>query len=98
MREVDQLVGGVAHRGDHDTHVVARLTRGDDSFGDALDPFGVGDGGAAVLLHHESHADSLTACAGAPADSVPRFGRCLQDIFAGYRRTADPPRESVFLP
>ena len=55
VREVEQLVGGVAHRahGDHD--VVARLAGLDDALRDALDALGIGDARAAVLLHDEAH-------------------------------------------
>ena len=57
--QVEQLVGGVAHRGDHHDHVVAGLAGGDDPLGHPLDPLGVGDGGAAVLLHDERHDGAL---------------------------------------
>ena len=55
LGEVDQLVGGVAHRrhGDHD--VVAGLAGVDDALGDPLDALGVGDRRAAVLLHDQAH-------------------------------------------
>ena len=53
--EVAQLVGGVAHRGDHDHHVVAGPAGRDDPLGDALDAGGVRDGRAAVLLHDNAH-------------------------------------------
>ena len=57
--QVEQLVGGVAHRGDHHHDVVAGLAGGDDALGDPLDPLGVGDGRAAVLLHDECHDGAL---------------------------------------
>ena len=40
--QVDQLVGGVAHRGDHHDHLVAGLASGDDAPGYALDALRVG--------------------------------------------------------
>ena len=55
LGEVAQLVGVVAHRGDHHDDVLAGLLRGDDPLGDALDAVGVGDGRAAVLLHDNAH-------------------------------------------
>ena len=55
LGQVDQLVGGVAHRGDDHDHVVAVALGGDDALGDPLDPLGVGDRRAAVLLHDETH-------------------------------------------
>jgi hypothetical protein len=59
VRQVHQLVRSVAHGGhDHD-HVVAGLAGGHDALGDPLDPFSRGDGGSAVLLHHQSHGRSL---------------------------------------
>ena len=58
LGEVEQLVGGVAHRGDDDDDVVAGLAGVDDALGDPLDAVGVGDGGAAVLLHDEAHGCS----------------------------------------
>ena len=59
LGEVEQLVGGVAHRRHHDHHVVARLTGRDDALGHSADPFGVANRGAAVLLHDQSHRVSL---------------------------------------
>ena len=56
LGQVDQLVGGVTHRRDDHRDVVAGLLGVDDAFGDPLDPLGVGDGRAAVLLHDETHA------------------------------------------
>ena len=54
-RQVEQVVGGVAHRGhDHDD-VVAGLLRVDDAMSDPLDALGVGDGGSSVLLHDQAH-------------------------------------------
>ena len=40
LGEVHQVVGGVAHRRDHDDDVVAGLPGRDDPLGDALDPLG----------------------------------------------------------
>ncbi len=52
---VQQVVGGVAHRGDHHDHVVAGPLGLHDPLGDALDALGVGDGRTAVLLHDQGH-------------------------------------------
>jgi hypothetical protein len=38
--ELEQLVGGVTHRGDHDDDLVAAVVRLDDPFGYLLDPLG----------------------------------------------------------
>ena len=43
LGEVEQLVGGVAHRGDDHDDVVALLVRADDPLGDPLDAVGVLD-------------------------------------------------------
>ena len=59
LGEVEQLVGRVAHRGDDDDDVVAGLAGGDDPLGDPLDAVGVGDRGAAVLLHDQAHDELL---------------------------------------
>ena len=56
LREVEQLVGGVAHGGDDDDDLIASALGGDDAFGDALDPLRVLHGRAAVLLNDERHA------------------------------------------
>ena len=55
LGQVDQLVGGVAHRGDDDDDLVAGLLGVDDPLGDPLDAVGVGDGRTAVLLHDQGH-------------------------------------------
>ena len=55
---VEQFVGGVAHRGDHDDDVVTVLLRGDDPLGDALHVLGGRDGGTAVLLDDEGHGST----------------------------------------
>ncbi len=53
--QVEQVVGGVAHRRDDDDDVVARLLGLDDALGDTADPVGVRHRGSAVLLHDERH-------------------------------------------
>ena len=53
--QVEQVVGGVTHRGDHHDHVVAGLLGLHDALGDAPDPLGVAHRGSAVLLHDERH-------------------------------------------
>ncbi len=55
LRQVHQVVGGVAHGGDHHDDVVPLLLGRDDALGDAADPIGVGHRGSAVLLHDERH-------------------------------------------
>jgi hypothetical protein len=57
VRQVQQLVGGVAHRGDHHDDVVAGLAGSDDALGDALDPLRVGHGRTTVLLHEQRHRE-----------------------------------------
>ena len=74
-----QLVGGVAHRGDHDDDVVAGPLGVDDPLGDPLDAVGVGDGGAAVLLHDDAHG-------------TPRGRSDLADAPRSYRRPRVPRR------
>ena len=49
--EVDELVGGVAHRGDDHDDVVPRVLRVDYSLCDAFDAGRVRNGRAAELLH-----------------------------------------------
>ena len=62
LGQVQQVVGGVAHRGDDHDDVVALLLGLDDAFGDATDPVGVGHRGSAVFLHDERHCCSLRFC------------------------------------
>ena len=59
LGQIQQVVGGVAHRGDDHDDVVALLFGLDDAFGDATDPVGVGHRGSAVFLHDERHYCSL---------------------------------------
>ncbi len=53
--EVQQVVGGVTHRGDDHDDVVACLLGLDDALGDAADPVGVGHRRSTVLLYDERH-------------------------------------------
>ncbi len=74
--EVDELIGGVAHGGDHDDDVVTGLLGRDDALGDALDAGCVGNRGAAVLLDDNAHemflgAGKRTDCATLRATSLP---------------------------
>ena len=55
---VEQFVGGVAHRGDHDDDVVTVLLRADDPLGDTLHVLCGRDGGTAVLLDDEGHGST----------------------------------------
>ena len=73
LGEVEQLVGGVAHRRHDDHDVVAGLAGVDDALGDPLDALGVGDRRAAVLLHDQAHdgPPRRTTCRRAP----PVYGR-----------------------
>ena len=73
LGEVDQLVGRVAHRRDDDDDVVAVAAGGDDAFGDPLDPLGVGDRRAAVLLYDETHRISFRSTRTAPSGYRPRL-------------------------
>ena len=53
--QVEQFVGGVAHRRDDDDHIIALSLGLDDALGDATDALGVAHRGSAVLLHDERH-------------------------------------------
>src|SRR6478735_5197247 len=57
--EVDELVGGVAHRRDGHDDVVARLAGLDDPLRDPLDALGIGDARTAVLLDDQGHGIAL---------------------------------------
>jgi hypothetical protein len=59
VRQVDQLVGRVAHRGHDDDHVVTGLLGRHDALGDSLDAGGVRHRRAAVLLHDDAHGHFL---------------------------------------
>ena len=63
VREVDQLVGRVAHRREDGDDAAAFLLRRDDPPGDRLQPLRVADRRAAEL-HHE-RADALLVVRGA---------------------------------
>jgi hypothetical protein len=56
--KIDQLVRRVAHRRYHDDHLMAGLLGIHDPLGDPLDAFGIGYGGASVLLHDKAHVRS----------------------------------------
>ena len=76
LGEVDQLVGGVTHRGDDHHHVVAGPLGVHDPLRDPLDAFGVGHGGAAVLLHDNAHANAFARFGlELPAESIERRSR-----------------------
>ena len=53
--EAHEVVGGLAHRRDHDHDVVARAAGAHDVLGDGPDAIGVGDRGAAELLDEQAH-------------------------------------------
>ncbi len=59
--QIEQVVGGIAHRRNDDDHVVSGLLGLDDAFGDAADPLGVGHRGSAVLLYDERHCQTFRA-------------------------------------
>ena len=54
-RQACQLIGGVAHGGDHDHQVMALLAAAADPPGHGLDPFHIGHGGAPELLNQQGH-------------------------------------------
>ena len=91
--QVEQLVGGVAHRGDDHDDVVAGLAGGDDPLGDPLDPLGVGDRGTAVLLHDQRHGRSLLdarAAGAAPAAPAVRTPTLSLPVAAHAAGSVDP--------
>ena len=53
--EAHEVVGGLAHRRDHDDDVVAVAPGAHDVVGDGPDAVGVGDRGAAELLDEQAH-------------------------------------------
>ena len=79
LGQVEQLVGGVTHRGDHDDDLVAGPPGVDDALGDPLDPLGVGDGRTAVLLDDEPHS----AAPGSATERTARRSRAFS--FYGRR-------------
>jgi hypothetical protein len=74
VREVEQLVGRVAHGADGHDDVVARLAGLDDALGHALDALGVGDGRPAEFLHDQAHGDSRDGYEGPLAAGGARAG------------------------
>ena len=80
LGQVEEFVGGVAHRRHHDDDVVALLLRLDDALGDTTDPLGRRDRGSSVFLHDECHADSFCH-AGSPRQPYRRcaFRPCRGD-------------------
>ena len=55
VRQADEIVGGLAHRRDDHDHVVAASPRPRDMIRHCADAIGVGDRGAAELLHDQCH-------------------------------------------
>ena len=83
-REVEQLVGRVAHRAHGDDDVVPGTARVDDALGDALDALGVGDGRAAVLLHDQRHDGTPGDAAGRRANLVTEGERMPRATAPSY--------------
>jgi hypothetical protein len=83
LGQVTQLVGGVTHRGHHHDDLVREAPGGDDALRDPLDLLGVGDRGAAVLLHDEPH-DSVHPLRRSGCPARPHYGR-------GSALSAEPP-------
>ena len=54
-----QVVGGLAHRRDHDHDVVAAAAGAHDVIGDGPDAVGIGDRGAAELLDEQAHGTPM---------------------------------------
>ena len=75
LREVEELVGGVAHRADDHADVVAGLAGRDDALGDPLDALGVGHGRATVLLHDQAHGCQPTGARTGHGRSPPATGQ-----------------------
>ena len=61
VRQVDELVGRVAHRREHGDDAAALLLRGDDPARDVQQPLGVADGRAAELHHERADARRVVA-------------------------------------
>jgi hypothetical protein len=55
-----EFVGGVAHGRHHDHQVMAGLAAGGDAPGYCLDPFHIGDRGAAEFLNQQAHSGVAT--------------------------------------
>ena len=94
-REVDQLVRRVAHRGDDDADAVAGLGGRDDPPRDALDPLGIGDRGAAVLLDHDRHGASIVvepSTNGPKRGTFPFYGLGRRTRATRIRTTGSPSR------
>ena len=64
LGQLEQLVGGVAHRGDDDDDLMTRLGGGHDPLRYPLDGGGIGDRGTPVLLDDQAHAALLLPAAG----------------------------------
>ena len=92
--QIEQVVGGVAHRRDHHDDVVACLLGLDDAFGDAADPLGVRYRGSAVLLHDERHWASLSS---AGKDPTKDKGSAHLIYSAGHRTDEPLPSSSSSL-
>src|SRR5690606_15813581 len=58
LRQIEELVGGVAHRRDHHDDVVPGFFRRDDPLRDPLDTGRIGDGRTTVFLYNERHEKS----------------------------------------
>jgi hypothetical protein len=59
LGEREQVVGGIAHGGHHDTDVVPLLPRAHDPRGDVLELVDVRDTASPVFLHHDRHPDRI---------------------------------------
>ena len=93
MREPDQLVGRLAHRGEHRDDLRARLVRGDEPLGDALQLVGVADRGAAELHDDEpGRARRCAATAGTASNSIVVI---LRQCRQAMRRRSSTLREWV---
>ena len=60
-READEVVGGLAHRRDHDHDVVAAAAGARDVIGDGPDAVGIRDRGSAELLDDDARASNGTS-------------------------------------
>ena len=95
----DEVIGGVALSRNDDNDLVAGLSGAGDDVSDILQSFGVGDRGAAELLHNKTHSCLISSLYHAPAGAgASPYANCKKVCITDVLPWCRPRRSAAALP